>query len=662
MPLSALLPQIDDRTFDDIVAEIRTRISLYTPEWRPGDSAWTDVNDNDPGITLTQVFAWQAEMLLYRMNQVPQLNYIKFLQMIGIELAPAAAASAEVSFPVMATAIQAVVTIPMGTQLSADPADGGTPLTFQTTQGINALRARLDQILVAEGGGGYADVSGLNSDGLQVFEPFGMDGLAGSEIALGFVDSAPLPATVLDLAIVVADNPQAGGWYQCGDVTVVPATLAWEYWSGTDWLALNLLKDETLAFSRSGHVQLRLPAGGIGAAAIFSGDPSDLTPRYWIRARLAASQYQVGPQLNAIRTNTAPVIQAQTIVNEMLGGSDGSRSQTLHVANTPVLAGSLVLQIQQGEDGPTRWTEVDDFLGSGPDDQVYVLDRTTGQITTGNGVNGAVPGAYVTNPSANVIALRYQVGGGARGNVAAGLISTLSTPLAGVDPNGVGNLLPAVGGSDEESLDGAMARAPLALKSQDRAISVSDFEYLATQAGGVARAKALPLYNPEYPDLNCAGTVSVIVVPNTGAAAPQATDALLAEVCAYLDARRMLACELFVLRPTYQQVLIQASVSVQDTADLAEVTLAIEAALLTYFHPLHGGDGGTGWPFGGTIHFSRVFQQIFDVAGVADIDTVTIVLDGAPQPACTNVAIAPVALVYSTEHDVTASYSTTTTS
>jgi hypothetical protein len=57
-----------------------------------------------------------------------------------------------------------------------------------------------------------------------------------------------------------------------------------------------------------------------------------------------------------------------------------------------------------------------------------------------------------------------------------------------------------------------------------------------------------------------------------------------------------------------------------------------------------------------------VFQQIFDVAGVADIDTVTIVLDGAPQPACTNVAIAPVALVYSTEHDVTASYSTTTTS
>ena len=76
MPLEDHLPQIDDRRFDDIVAEVRTRIARYAPEWRPGKSAWTDLNDNDPGITLAQVFAWLAEMLLYRMNKVPQLNYI----------------------------------------------------------------------------------------------------------------------------------------------------------------------------------------------------------------------------------------------------------------------------------------------------------------------------------------------------------------------------------------------------------------------------------------------------------------------------------------------------------------------------------------------------------------------------------------------------------
>jgi hypothetical protein len=68
MPLDDSLPQIDDRRYDDIAAEIRTRIARYAPEWRPGESAWMDVNDNDPGITLAQTFAWLAEMLLYRMN------------------------------------------------------------------------------------------------------------------------------------------------------------------------------------------------------------------------------------------------------------------------------------------------------------------------------------------------------------------------------------------------------------------------------------------------------------------------------------------------------------------------------------------------------------------------------------------------------------------
>ena len=83
MPLENALPRIDDRNYDSLIAEVRTRIARYTPEWTP---VWTDVNDNDPGITLAQVFAWLTEMLAYRMNLVPELNYIKFLQLIGIEL------------------------------------------------------------------------------------------------------------------------------------------------------------------------------------------------------------------------------------------------------------------------------------------------------------------------------------------------------------------------------------------------------------------------------------------------------------------------------------------------------------------------------------------------------------------------------------------------
>src|ERR1051326_8436679 len=106
MPLTS--PVIDDRTYDDIVAEIRARIARYTPEWQP---VWSDVNDSDPGITLAQVFAWLSEMLLYRMSRVPDLNYIKFLELIGIELLPAQPASAEVSFGVAGAVTAASVRV-----------------------------------------------------------------------------------------------------------------------------------------------------------------------------------------------------------------------------------------------------------------------------------------------------------------------------------------------------------------------------------------------------------------------------------------------------------------------------------------------------------------------------------------------------------------------
>src|SRR6476620_6640079 len=96
MPLLDNLPVIDDRRYSALVAEARTRIPRYAPEW-------TDLNDNEPGMAVVQLLAWLAEMLIYRLGQVPLLNTIKFLELLGIELTPAQPASAEVSFEVLPT-------------------------------------------------------------------------------------------------------------------------------------------------------------------------------------------------------------------------------------------------------------------------------------------------------------------------------------------------------------------------------------------------------------------------------------------------------------------------------------------------------------------------------------------------------------------------------
>src|SRR5215469_1237917 len=84
MPLT--VPVLDDRNFEQLLAEAKRRIPSFTPEW-------TNFGlDSDPGITLVQVFAFLTDALLYRANRYPETNHAKFLQLLGIPLRPAAAA------------------------------------------------------------------------------------------------------------------------------------------------------------------------------------------------------------------------------------------------------------------------------------------------------------------------------------------------------------------------------------------------------------------------------------------------------------------------------------------------------------------------------------------------------------------------------------------
>src|ERR1700760_1606121 len=79
-------PVIDDRRYQQLVDEMLARVPVHTPEW-------TNFNHSDPGVTLVQLFAFLTESLLYRANQIPERNRVKFLQLIGMPLSPATAAS-----------------------------------------------------------------------------------------------------------------------------------------------------------------------------------------------------------------------------------------------------------------------------------------------------------------------------------------------------------------------------------------------------------------------------------------------------------------------------------------------------------------------------------------------------------------------------------------
>src|ERR1700761_6881237 len=108
MPLSA--PDLDDRKFQDIVDEAKRLIPRYCPEW-------TNHNVSDPGVALIELFAWMSEMVLFRLNQVPDRLYVHFLNLVGIEPFPPSVAQADLTFWLSAVQSESV-RVPAGLQVA----------------------------------------------------------------------------------------------------------------------------------------------------------------------------------------------------------------------------------------------------------------------------------------------------------------------------------------------------------------------------------------------------------------------------------------------------------------------------------------------------------------------------------------------------------------
>ena len=650
MPIDDYMPVLDDQTYTSILDEMRSRIPRYTPEW-------TDFNDSDPGMTMLQVFSFLAESLGYRMNKVPALLYLKFLQLLGVELTPAQAAQAQITFPVSVTSATPTVVLPQGTQLMAPGPGGAAPVVFEAAQGLTCLKPRVLAVLAYDGYA-YSDLTAHDA-AASGYQPFGATATTGSALLLGFDAAEAFPGTEITF-YVWANEATRSAAVSCGQpasAVYASATLSWQYWDGFEWSALTQLKDETAALTRSGQIVVMTPANALQPTLI----PPTTASLYWLRLHVDSSQYEQPPSIAAIRPNTMTLTQMQTVAGEVLGGSDGSRDQVFTLSQTPVLAGSLTLTIDQGT-GAETWTEVSDFYASGPLDLHYVLNRTTGEVRFGDGIHGAIPIANANNPSANVVATEYRYGGGSAGNVAANTLKTLRSPVTGIDGNGVTNVMAAYGGADEETLDDAKERAPSSIRARCRAVTADDFEVFAMQTANIARAKAYPLRHPDFPGAQIPGVVTVVVVPQSDSPRPVPSDGTLRTVCAYLDQRRLLTTELYVAPPTYQQVSVTVSLTAVDTADLAQVQRDVNAALLAYFHPLTGGDAGTGWPFGGTIMFSRVFGKVLAVSGAYAVNQLVITLESVDQPECRDIPLADGALAYSTHHQISVSYASTAVS
>ncbi|HEX7317675.1 MAG TPA: putative baseplate assembly protein [Pyrinomonadaceae bacterium] len=312
------------------------------------------------------------------------------------------------------------------------------------------------------------------------------------------------------------------------------------------------------------------------------------------------------------------------------------------------------------------WTRVDDFDASGPDDAHFVLDSCGGQIHFGDGVNGDIPPAPASESEDNVRVVSFQTGGGSAGNLSALALESLARPFhVEIDDRlfdlKVEQRAAASGGLDREALEDAEARARRDLKTQFRAVTDEDLEYLALNTPGlrVARARAIPLYAPgmkNYPLAHAHASVSVVVVPYSTALRPFPSEGFVQTVCRHLDRHRLLTTRVYVIGPEYVGVSVRATVKLFPEFGQTETLARVQKSLDDFLRPLPADDDpdAEGWPFGRTVYRSEIYQLIESVEGVDCVEKVTLAASGVgvARSAEGNILIPPQSLVYPAGHSI----------
>ena len=650
MPLTP--PSLDNLTFEQIRQRARLRIPRYTPEW-------TDFNESDPGATLIELFAWLTEMMGYQMNKIPERNYLKFLQLMGLELRPAQPALVHLTFkPVPGGQTASVL---QRTRVSAQPAGGGLPVIFETLEGMDLIRAEMDKVLILDGGS-WTDVSVANTmPGKVSYHPLGWVPQVGNALYLGFhVDpQKPPPKPVfpqqMSFRVFLPAAAQAGQPDACLNTnasSTAPVKLVWEYRLKGDnpprWQRLGVNDDKSAGLTREGAVLVQGPDEDF----VQSIEGTVQEPRFWLRIRLENGAYPAGkaPVLDFIRPNVVSAENLTTVEQELVGVSKGSPGQSFTLLHNPVQAETLVLNvIEPGEDS-VLWTQKPDFLASQAEDTHFVLNPVTGEISFGDGQNGLIPVA-----GAQIVATAYRYGGGTAGNVAENLANGVS--IQGVDS--VTNERRAVGGRDLQKISDFMRDAPGILRHRDRAISAEDYSKLASMAGGVSKAIALSLAHPDHPGVRVPGAVTVVVIPDNDDMPPIPSQDQLEVVCAYLETRRLLTTELYVRGPVFHPVKVQARVQAQSYASFDDVAQKINAALNAYLDPQgrKPEDASPNWQpgsdFGLALFPTSLYNIILDVKQVMVVSHLSITVDGVPRKIDEAVGVEPWGMLYGVpQHDI----------
>ncbi len=665
MPLPE--PTLDNRVFDQLVAEGRGQVPRLAPRW-------TDHNASDPGITLLELAAWLTEQNVYRFDRPSDEALRAFAALAGATPGPQGVARTVVA---MDDPNGLGIDLPARLQFASFAIVGGAPVAtprFESTSALFVSPARL--VRVATGRTTLADATQANAR-TEPYAAFGERPRRGHALTLGFDrpldapgrrlalhawteqwehDAATREALVSEFADMLERVMQQCpcGWWQAAAFERdwrqhYRVRTRWEFHAGGGtWLPLAHVEDETRALSLTGFVRFDAPQGH---------QPVDGT---WpIRCRIVSGRFECPPRLRHLSFNATGAEHALTRAERTLGQAHGHAGAVFPLADHAicVVPGSTAVRLVGGGGQVIGgWQEVAEWDRTGPHDRHYRLDAEAGTIESGNGLRGEVMAAGFSVRAA------WREGGGAAGNLPAGTLErvpvqaenlALAPALAGLaQPLAIRQPFAATGGAAPESLAACQGRAYRNATRVDKAVTLADFERLALETPGVpvARAFAIPGLYPALPCVPAPGAVTLVIVPPCPRPAPLPSRALLDAVREYLDPRRLVTSEVHVVAPAYRRVGVDATLLVGCEADAAGVLGAAREMLDAYFDPVSGGPDGNGWPVGRPVYRAEILARLASLDGVARVTGFGLRGPGDRAPRCGNVELCPYELVVPGRH------------
>lgn len=318
-----------------------------------------------------------------------------------------------------------------------------------------------------------------------------------------------------------------------------------------------------------------------------------------------------------------PVREGKSILNELIGVSNGAPNQRFHLTQPKLLRDTLEITVDTGV--PARpWRLRKNLVYSGraltlaqldallyqerigstlafsrAPDQDYMIETDQDEITTvifGDGQYGQIP-----TTGARIVA-NYRVGGGAVGNVGAGQIKGIANaPQLQLLGAKVVNRKPASGGAERETIDQAIKYGPTVFGSMQRAVTADDYVAQAKLFPGVSKARA------EAPNWNI---VKLYIAPNGNGEPP--TDLLKQDLLTYFEDKRMLTSFVQIENPDYVQIQIKAEIVVVPYF-IREKVSADAASALTQLFAFEKVD------FKQVLYLSKIYEALEALDGIDSV-------------------------------------------